>query len=142
MTIHYEITYSAELESLAAFRELVDLACNQEPLIDDQTRYDLKLAVDEACTNIILHGYAGMDPGSIILTIEIEPQAAKIKITDFGHPFEPLEVSLPDLATELGGDPETLGLFFMHQSTDQVDYESSPAGNNLRMVKFLAANHE
>jgi serine/threonine-protein kinase RsbW len=137
MTIHYQITRSAELESLAAFRELVDLACNQEPLIDDQTRYDLKLAVDEACTNIILHGYAGMDPGSIILAIEIRPQAAQIKITDFGHPFEPVEVTQADLEVENEQVTETLGLFFMHQSTDQIEYKSTAAGNILSLVKFL-----
>lgn len=136
-SIRYQITHSAELLSLAAFRELVDLACNQHPSINEQTRYDLKLGVDEACTNIILHGYQGMDPGSIILTIEINDRQACISITDFGHPFEPVEVDLPDMETIQSEDDTELGLFFMHQSMDQIDYESSPAGNTLRMQKYF-----
>ncbi len=65
----HQITRAAELESLSAFREFIEAACQQHPGIDKQLRYDLKLAVDEACTNIITHGYAGMDPGSIILAL-------------------------------------------------------------------------
>jgi serine/threonine-protein kinase RsbW len=132
---HYQITHSAELESLALFRDLVDLACNQTPGIDEQICYDIKLAVDEACTNIILHGYAGMDPGSIMLFIDINPEAVTITIRDFGHPFEPVEVSIGQSLQEQ--EREILGLFLMHQSTDRIDYESTDGVNNLTLLKYL-----
>jgi serine/threonine-protein kinase RsbW len=141
MTIRYQITRSAELESLPLFRQLIDQACDHSPAIDEQTRYDLKLAVDEVCTNIILHGYSGMDPGSIILSVEIDVQTAQATITDFGRPFEPVEVELPDLEGETGEGRDELGLFFIHQSADQIEYESSPCGNNMRIIKYLQSSH-
>ncbi len=140
MTVRYQITRPAELQSLSAFRELVDQACAHISSIDDQTRYDLKLAVDEACTNIILYGYAGMDPGSIILMIEINKQAVNMSITDFGRPFEPIEVELPDLEALPDEGQEELGIFFIHQSTDQVNYESSSSGNTLQLIKYIKSS--
>lgn len=138
MRSKYQCTRAAELESLAAFRELIDAASTQHPEIDAQVCYDLKLAVDEACTNIITHGYSGMNPGSIILMLECDPQRARVTLTDFGHPFEPYEPPAPDLeagllALPLGG----FGLFIIYQTMDEVRYETAEDGNRLTFVKRL-----
>jgi serine/threonine-protein kinase RsbW len=133
---HHQITRSAELESLSVFREFIEEECKQHKRIDEQIRYDLKLAVDEACTNIITHGYAGMNPGSIILHLEMEPDKVIVTITDFGHPFEPSEASPPDVEAELedramGG----FGLFFIYQTMDEITYETTANGNRLTFIK-------
>ena len=52
---------------------------------DADTAFRLALAVDEACTNIITHGYADMDPGSIILDLDMQPVKVTIALTDFGR---------------------------------------------------------
>jgi anti-sigma regulatory factor (Ser/Thr protein kinase) len=101
----YQMTRAADLESLADLRGLIDTACLDFPEVDDQTRYDLKLAVDEACTNIIQHGYAGMNPGSIIFQLEMDSSRACITLTDFGHAFEPGEAPQPDLEAALEDRP-------------------------------------
>ena len=88
MSDKLRITRAAELPTLAVFRDFIGAACQQRG-IDAATCYDLKLAMDEACTNIITHGYAGMNPGSLILDLEFEPRQVVVTITDFGHPFEP-----------------------------------------------------
>jgi len=124
----HQITRSAELESLSVFRDFIEKAYT-----DDQICYDLKLAVDEACTNIITHGYAGMNPGSIILSLEIEPNKAVVTITDFGHPFEPSEASAPDVEAGLEDLPMGgFGLFFIYQTMDEINYETTEDGNRTR----------
>lgn len=135
---HQQITLPAELESLAFFRDHISAACKGVTGLDEQALYDMKLAVDEICTNIITHGYAGMDPGSIILNVEVTPQVLQVTISDFGHAFEPVEPPAPnEEATleerEVGG----LGLFFVFSSVDDIQYESSPIGNTTRLVKKL-----
>ena len=52
-------------------------ACQQAG-IDNQTSFDLQLALDEACTNVITHGYEGMDPGSISLPLENLSNGVKV----------------------------------------------------------------
>jgi serine/threonine-protein kinase RsbW len=135
------LTRAAELEALPAFRDLIDAACQQHPNIGPPTCYDLKLAVEEACSNVIIHGYAGMNPGSIMLALEISDEQVDVTITDFGHPFEPYEPKPPDLEASLQhGLSGGFGLFLIYQLMDRIDYETAEDGNHLSFVKTLPAN--
>ena len=134
----YQMTRAAELRSLVDLRSLIDLACLDYPEVDDQTRYDMKLAVDEACTNIITHGYEGMNPGSIIFQLEMDHTQARITLTDFGRPFEPSEAPPPDVEAALEDRPAGgFGLFFIYQTMDSVDYETDVCGNRLLLTRRL-----
>ena len=137
MSQRFQITRAAELESLGIFRDFITECCAESDLSSD-IALDLKLAVDEACTNIITHGYKGMDPGSIILSFRIEPGRILVQITDFGHAFEPEAGPKPDVEAaledqELGG----LGLYLIYQTMDNIDYQSSEDGNTLTFTKYL-----
>ena len=139
MRNQHQITRSAELESLSILREFIEKACKQHKRIDDHICYDLKLAVDEACTNIITHGYAGMNPGSIILSLEMAPNKVVVTITDFGHPFEPSEASASDVEAGLEDLPiGGFGLFFIYQTMDEINYETTEDGNHLTFIKQLS----
>jgi len=137
MPQRFQITRAAELESLSVFREFISDCCASHNIPHD-TMFDLKLAVDEACTNIIEHGYKGMDPGSIILSFRITPDRILVQITDFGHIFEPAEAPKPDVEAaledrELGG----MGLYLIYQTMDNIDYQSSEDGNTLTFTKYI-----
>ena len=137
MSQRFQITRAAELESLHVFRDFISDCCAKFN-IPNGIVFDLKLAVDEACTNIIVHGYKDMDPGSIILAFRIEPDRILVQITDFGHVFEPTEAPKPDVDAaledrKLGG----LGLFLIYQTMDNIDYQASEDGNTLTFTKFI-----
>lgn len=134
-----QITLPAELESLALFRDHIKKACRGIAGLDEEAIYDVLLAVDEICTNIITHGYAGMDPGSIILNVEVTPETLAVTLSDFGHAFEPVEPPAPKTDATLE-ERETggLGLFFVFSSMDDIQYESSPFGNTTRLIKKRA----
>lgn len=136
----FQISLAAELESLARFREFIKSICQRYPQISAEHCYDLQLAVDEASTNIIQHGYAGMNPGSMILSVEVGSKQVNITLTDFGHPFEPSEPARPDAQAGLQDRLEGgFGLYFIYQTMDQVDYETTEAGNRLKFVKNLSS---
>jgi anti-sigma regulatory factor (Ser/Thr protein kinase) len=131
------------LEALADFRDLIDGACGEYPAVDRQTCYDLKLAVEEACTNVIIHGYAGMNPGSIVLALEFGREQVRVTLTDFGHPFEPCEPAAPDVEASLqDGLSHGFGLYFIYQTMDRIGYETAEDGNHLTFVKRLPANRK
>ena len=139
MTSTYRITRAAYLESLQEFREFLKEHCANVPGVTGEFLYDIQLAVDEACTNIISHGYAGLDPGSIIVDVEIDPEKIMVSLTDFGHAFEPSSAPVPDVDApieerELGG----FGLFFIQQSVDSMDYYVTEDGNKMILTKYLA----
>jgi serine/threonine-protein kinase RsbW len=138
MASTHRITRAANLESLKDFREFIREQCAGISGVTEEILYDVQLAVDEACTNIIKHGYADMDPGSIILDIELEPDKLILSLTDFGHSFEPDTAAIANTDAsieerELGG----FGLFFINQSIHEVDYRVTEDGNTMVLTKYL-----
>lgn len=139
MSQRFQITRAAELESLQVFRDFIVECCARHN-IPGEIVFELKLAVDEACTNIIQHGYKNMDPGSIILVFRIEADRILVQITDFGHAFEPASAPAPDLNAalenrQLGG----MGLFLIYQTMDNIDYQALEDGNMLTFTKYYQA---
>jgi anti-sigma regulatory factor (Ser/Thr protein kinase) len=51
----YRLTRVAHLDSLCDFRDFLKANCAGSPGVTKKALYDLQLAVDEACANIILH---------------------------------------------------------------------------------------
>lgn len=107
----------------------------------DQTQINrIELAVDEACSNIIDHAYAGQ-PGEIEIEVSGErDRNLLIVITDQGKPFDPDSVQeyVPTASIDdakVGG----LGLHLMRQTMDQVCFEFGVpgVGNRLTMEKFV-----
>ncbi len=139
MLQRFQITRAAELESLPVFRNFIAECCAPHN-IPGEIVFNLKLAVDEACTNIIQHGYKDMDPGSIILAFWIEPDRILVQITDFGHAFEPVSAPAPDLDAAIEDrEPGGMGLFLIYQTMDNIDYQASQEGNTLTFTKFYQA---
>jgi anti-sigma regulatory factor (Ser/Thr protein kinase) len=135
MSNRRQITLSADLDSLPRFGKFIGDGC-QEAGVDDRTCYDIKLAVDEACTNIIQHGYAGMEPGSIVLSLQYGPRQVVVHLTDFGRSFEPCE------PPEVGSTTSGFGLLFIYRSMDSVSYDACGGCNTMTMVKRLDKKQE
>ncbi len=100
------------------------------------------LAVDEALTNIIRHAYLG-DPEQ-----SIEASFHKIHLSRDGKSEDALEIVLKDSGVTANPEkmcgraledvkPGGLGLHFIRQSMDTVEFTRSNGRNQLRLVKIL-----
>ena len=122
--IHAVPEVSAELD-----HALRDRAFTDEEILDTQ------LAVEEAITNVILHGYAG-DTGKIVITCRTTSGLAEVQIEDTAPPFDPLSLPEPDMSGDIedrkiGG----LGVFLIRQVMDDIIYRRESGRNILVMVK-------
>jgi len=83
--------------------------------VDEQTLADIKLAVTEACTNVVIHAYERDDIGDLEVDATIDDQRLTVVIRDNGRGIVPrpdspgLGLGLPLIATlaetlELGKD--------------------------------------
>ena len=132
------LTFPGRFEGLAAISEFVTRAAVDAGL-DARDIYAVQLAVDEACSNIIEHAYGGEGRGSIECTCRVNDVGLTVILRDRGRSFDPDLVSEPNKFPELDDDDCTgggLGLYFMRQLMDEVDFTFTPgSGNQLTMVK-------
>lgn len=103
---------------------------------DDATAQNIVLAVDEACQNIIVHGYKGRADGEILLCLRRLPDGIQASLRDTAPPVDPAAVR-PRALTDV--KPGRLGSYFIQNIMDSADYRPRPdgAGNLLEMVKRL-----
>jgi len=134
----HEFGLQATLKNLPLMRRFIEHACRHIRLDENMTSA-FKLAADEACTNIITHGYKGQDPGPIKLTFEKESDNVKLSIYDKGRTFDPDDTKAADTESDweerqIGG----LGLFLIREMMDDIHYEGEPVqGNRLILTKKL-----
>ena len=135
-TRRLQIRVDAEERNLADVRDFIQDA-GEKLLIPNKVLANTKLAVDEACTNVIKHGYKGK-AGFIEVVVTGNGREFSIAIRDQGHAFDLRNVKSPDLkmyveTRKRGG----LGVFLMNQLMDEVRYRAGHDGNTLTMSKRL-----
>ena len=104
--------------------------------IPERELYELELAVDEACTSVIEHGYRGVG-GKIEIEIQGLNGGVQVVIRDWGEPFDPDSIPVPDVSAPLEERPVGgVGLFLMRRVMSQVQFAFDPQrGNTLTMTK-------
>jgi serine/threonine-protein kinase RsbW len=134
MTERFELQVEAKVEQLARIREFIADAMRAFGL-DDRKSFEVQLAVDEACANIMHYAYS--EAGGVIeLSCERRNDAVRVIIKDQGKPFDPTAVPPPDLDADVedravGG----LGIYFMRRMMDAVSYKFRNGENVLTMLK-------
>ncbi len=128
------LTVEAHPKNLKRLRAFVEAAARRAGF-DRRGIYAVALAVDEAATNIIEHGYQSAG-GAITCSWELTPRALHITLHDTGRPCDPNTVPRPDLESGLferqaGG----LGVHLMRQMMDEIHYRQTEDGNYLTLTK-------
>jgi serine/threonine-protein kinase RsbW len=107
--------------------------------LDEREVYHCRLAVDEACTNIVEHGFGANGANHIVhIVCRDDGQTFTITILDDSAPFNPLTRPDPD-PTEPIEDrkPGGWGVYFLKQVMDEVHYTHNGRYNQLTMIKRL-----
>ena len=129
-------TFAGQFTSLKAIADFFAQAA-QEAGFNSKEAYAVQLAVDEACSNIIEHGYCGEQQAEICCGYEVLDKGLKITIQDWGKPFKPEAIPEPDFDVDLCDlKPRGAGLYFMNKLMDKVEFDfESGDGNILVMIK-------
>ena len=122
----------AQLATIRAFVEQHSRALG----IDAYGIYDLILAVNEAATNIVAHGYRGR-PGTIEIQLRQRGDAIEIALRDHAPLFDPTQVPTPDLTLPLHKRPlGGMGVHVTRELMDDIRYRvTAGGGNELILVK-------
>ena len=127
------LTIPAKPEYITLVRLALSGLSRLRPL-SEETLGDLKLAVTEACTNSVRHGY-GDGEGTVEIVYELQPDRFVVEVADDGPGFDaagdrPTEESLAE-----GG----LGIAIIKAVSDEFESgkRSNGRGSRLRFVKHL-----
>ncbi|MDX2432116.1 MAG: SpoIIE family protein phosphatase [Bacteroides sp.] len=134
--LFHKFTQKAELAYLPQFRDFVQEVCRLLALETLQAE-SLVLAVDEVCSNVILHGYKGLLAGEILVSVFQRENEILVQIEDSGHPFDPSKIEAPNLGDDIdkrkiGG----LGVFLVNEMVDDMFYKNED-GKNCMSLKVI-----
>lgn len=121
------VTLPGTLDSLKLIAEYV-MAAAKEAGLDKKASYNLRLAIDEIATNIILYGY--QEPkveGFVELRADMDEKSLTIALEDSAAAFDPFSklaqeeatIDLPISQKPMGG----LGVYLTIQGVDKFMYE-------------------
>lgn len=124
-----------EMERVQYFigETLTELQCSQ------QTRIQIRIAVDEVFSNIARHSDARKgDTVTVITQAEEETRAVMITFIDGSPHFDPLSAPEPDVTAPARKRPAGgLGLFMLKQMMDNASYEYRDGMNILTIKKKI-----
>lgn len=129
--------FPATFDSLAIICEKVRQAAINAGFTRTEV-YEIELAVDEACSNIIEHSYGGEGLGDIECKCINRKSDFKIILRDTGCCFTPTDLPEPDLVSPVNKRHEGgLGLFYMRHVMDEISFEPCEGnGTILTMTKY------
>jgi phosphoserine phosphatase RsbU/P len=99
--------------------------------------FDLKMAVDEACQNIVRHAYkASPDAGDIVIDFVRRAGALEVDIMDFAEPVDPDTIRPRDVSEVRPGG---LGVHLIKSVCDEAKFLPPPpgVGNLFKLTKRL-----
>lgn len=127
MRIPSDISYirkaSAEIEDFLKSRS-----------VDDSLVFDIRLCVEEAIKNAIIHGNRNDKKRAVFISYSLKGKRFEIEIEDQGNGFDPCKVPDPTLKENLlkaGGR----GVFLIQKLMDEVKYNDN--GNKVFMTKLI-----
>lgn len=130
-----ELRFPAQADRLKLVRGSIRAAARMCGF-NDTAAQNIVLAVDEACQNIIIHGYKGREDGEIVLHLARRRDGIQVSLVDSAPLVDPATITSRAL-TDIR--PGRLGSYFIREIMDTADYRPRPdgAGNLLEMFKRL-----
>jgi serine phosphatase RsbU (regulator of sigma subunit)/anti-sigma regulatory factor (Ser/Thr protein kinase)/transposase len=135
---NYRLEVEAKDIELLTIKDFVQRVCDAAGCTPKETS-NIKLAIDEACSNIIRHAYKDKEGGKITLEMGISFTDLKITIIDYGSPFDFRSVKDPDLNHYVDiGKKGGLGIWLIKKVMNKVLYKSYPDRNELILYRRLS----
>ena len=137
MSKKVEITVPADLKFLELVVTLVSKMAQLAGLKEKDV-FNIELAVDEACTNVIMHAFEKDNSESYTVVCLIDDASFTIEVNDRGKFFDFDSVPEPEVQASIddrkvGG----LGIYLIRQIMDEVMFNQEPDGLKRLVMRKL-----
>ena len=130
-------TFSGDYKSLILISKFIESEGEKAGLNEDEL-YAVKLAVDEACTNIIEHAYEEKGDGNIVCECINLSDVFEVILNDKGKKFDPDSIAAPNIGAALKDlKSRGAGMFLIKKLIDEVRFEfDDELGTTLSLKKI------
>jgi serine/threonine-protein kinase RsbW len=133
----FEMTIRSDIAAIPDVSARLEAAM-QAAAFSPEDILDTQLAVEEAITNVIVHGYR-QPGGEIAVSCRTGEDRVEVRIADAAPRFDPLSLTEPDLEgtaeeRKIGG----LGVYLIRQVMDEISYRYEDNKNILILTKKRA----
>lgn len=133
----HSISVEANTSQLAKVRDFVAEYALSLGLSDKEIG-NIRLAVDEAYTNIIKHAYKNIPAKPVNIQMGSNGSQLWISIKDEGESFDPATYSEPDLKKRIKNKQRGgMGVYLIRKLMDSVQYTRTGQMNEIKMIKHL-----
>jgi serine/threonine-protein kinase RsbW len=122
---------------VSEIRRLVDRveAFGAEAGLPPEVTFRLTLALDEAVSNVIRHGFTDNAEHQISVGVQVSDGMVTATVEDDGIPFDPHDAPAPDLDAPIEQRaPGGLGVHLVKATMDEVRYRREGARNVLTLT--------
>jgi serine/threonine-protein kinase RsbW len=131
------LTVSASTENLATVRNFVAESALSHGFSEKDID-EIRLAVDEAFTNIVKHAYNYDKAQKVSLKTGADQNTFWISICDQGRPYDPTSYTEPNIAERIKqGKRGGVGVYLIKKLMDKVEYSTIGSTNQIRLIKHL-----
>ena len=134
-----EITIENQVEEIAIIAQFIE-ELGMSLHLPSGITMSLNLAIEEAISNIIHHGYPQNQKGEITLRTSVAPGLLIAQIIDDGISFDPTKSENEASGNALSLEQQLtqgLGLFLIRRTMDKVEYHSTDSQNELILTKNI-----
>lgn len=133
----HTLSVGSSTEYLSEVRDFVAVHAKNVGLSEKDIS-EIRLAVDEAYTNIIKHAYKNKPSNPVKVELGFDNTRLWISIMDEGEGFKPEEYKAPDILKRIKNKQRGgMGVFLIQKLMDQVQYNRKGQMNEIRMFKNL-----
>jgi len=134
-----DINVLSDIKNLSQVRTRVSRFLLEEGIDEPRTIEGIKLAIDEALTNIIKHAYQFQKGKRIDIRLQFSGNRLTVILRDRGRSFSWGEVPEPDLKRYVREEREDgWGIFLIKNLMDEISYcPLKGEHNEMVMIKYL-----
>lgn len=133
----YKLQVPASTQQLALVREFVTSHAKEFGFHENEVE-EIRLAVDEAMTNVIKHAYRFDDSKTVYIILGKQKKEFWVAIQDKGDAFDIAAYKEPDVSERVKlGLKGGVGVFLIRKLMDKVEYSRKNSHNEIKMIKKL-----
>lgn len=127
------LTIASDLAELARVNDrMTELLAGHD--FEESVVYAAQLALEEALSNVIRHGFDDPRPHEISVLVRVERPQVEIQVIDDGREFDPIAAPEPALDLSLAQRrPGGLGIHLLRSFVSEMRYERIADRNALSM---------